>query len=193
MIPSVDLNCDMGELIAANCGGNADGNDEDLIKYISSANIACGFHAGSPSVMRRTVRLAARHGVAIGRISSLRDPKSFGRQWMDTSPDEAFDIVVYQIAALAALAHAEGASFVHVKPHGALYNRAARDAESGQGHRRGRETSRSAAGAVWTFGERAVARRSGGRTRHCKRGVCRPHVSGRWIADSPRAAGRADH
>ncbi len=129
MTPSVDLNCDMGELIAANCGGNADGNDEELIKYISSANIACGFHAGSPSVMRRTVRLAARHGVAIGAHPSLRDPKSFGRQWMDTSPDEAFDIVVYQIGALAAIAHAEGAALAHVKPHGALYNRASRDAE----------------------------------------------------------------
>jgi 5-oxoprolinase (ATP-hydrolysing) subunit A len=130
MTRPVDLNCDMGETTgAASCGGSAGGNDEELIKYISSANIACGFHAGSPTVMRRTVRLAARHGVAIGAHPSLRDSKSFGRQWMDTPPEEAFDIVLYQIGALAAIARSEGASLRHVKPHGALYNRAARDAE----------------------------------------------------------------
>jgi UPF0271 protein len=115
----VDLNCDLGE------GGAC---DEELLGGITSANIACGFHAGDPGVMRRTVELALKKGVALGAHPGLRDPEGFGRRAVKLDPQEAFDLTLYQIGALQALAAAQGARLVHVKPHGALYNMAARDA-----------------------------------------------------------------
>jgi UPF0271 protein len=99
-----------------------------VLAHVSSANIACGFHAGDPDTMRRTVRLAHEHGVAIGAHPSLPDLAGFGRREMAVSPNEAYALVVYQTGALQAFAAAQGTRVAHVKPHGALYNMAARDA-----------------------------------------------------------------
>lgn len=119
----VDINCDMGE----GFGAYTIGADEELLRLVSSANIACGFHGGDPGVMRRTVEAAKREGVSIGAHPGLPDLSGFGRRSMDVSPQEVYDIVVYQIGALSAFAAAAGVSVRHVKPHGALYNMAARD------------------------------------------------------------------
>lgn len=119
----IDLNCDMGE----GFGPWPMGNDAALMQYISSANIACGFHAGDANIMRDTVRLALKHHVAIGAHPGFPDLQGFGRREMKFSPDEVFALTLYQIGALQAIAKAEGGSVRHVKPHGALYNMAARD------------------------------------------------------------------
>ena len=104
------------------------GNDEALMPFITSANIACGFHAGDPTVMRQTVRAALRHGVALGAHPGLPDLAGFGRRDMAISAAEAFDLTVYQLGALAGVARAEGGTLRHLKPHGALYNMAATSA-----------------------------------------------------------------
>ena len=104
------------------------GHDAAIMPFITSANIACGFHAGDPAVMKRTVRLALRHSVAIGAHPGLPDLVGFGRRNMDISAEEAFDITVYQLGALAAVVRAEGGALHHLKPHGALYNMAATNA-----------------------------------------------------------------
>jgi 5-oxoprolinase (ATP-hydrolysing) subunit A len=117
----VDLNCDMGESF----GNHRLGNDEQILEFVTSANIACGYHSGDPSVMRKTARMALERGVAIGAHPGYRDLQGFGRRFMDISPEEAQDMVVYQIGALAAFVRAEGGSMQHVKAHGALYNAAA--------------------------------------------------------------------
>ena len=104
------------------------GHDAAIMPFITSANIACGFHAGDPAVMKRTVRLALRHSVAIGAHPGLPDLVGFGRRNMDISAEEAFDITVYQLGALAAIVRAEGGALHHLKPHGALYNMAATNA-----------------------------------------------------------------
>ena len=119
----IDLNCDMGESF----GKYKLGDDAAIMPFISSANIACGSHAGDPLVMRSTIRLAKVHGVAIGAHPGWPDLQGFGRREMNLSPDEAEAFVLYQIGALAAFAKAEGWELRHVKPHGALYNQAARD------------------------------------------------------------------
>jgi len=118
----VDLNCDLGESF----GAYKLGVDEAILPFVTSANIACGFHAGDPAVMRKTVALALKNDVAIGAHPGLPDLVGFGRRQMDISPQEAYDLVVYQLGALAAFVKAEGASMQHVKPHGALYNMAAK-------------------------------------------------------------------
>jgi UPF0271 protein len=118
---TVDLNCDLGESF----GVYQMGNDEAVLPYVTSANIACGFHAGDPWVMKKTVRLAMAQGVALGAHPGLPDLVGFGRREMAISPEEAYDLVVYQIGALAAIVKAEGGILHHVKPHGALYNMAA--------------------------------------------------------------------
>jgi len=120
---SIDLNCDMGESF----GAWAMGQDADILPLVSSANIACGFHAGDPSTMRKTVALAVANGVAIGAHPGLPDLAGFGRRNMDITPQQAYDMVVVQIGALAATAASQGARLHHVKAHGALYNMAARD------------------------------------------------------------------
>lgn len=114
-----DLNCDMGE---------GAGNDAALMPFISSANIACGFHAGDPATMRRTVALAKTHGVAIGAHPSFPDRENFGRAEMQCSAQQVYEWTKEQIALLNEVAVQEGVSLHHVKPHGALYNMAARDA-----------------------------------------------------------------
>lgn len=117
----IDLNCDMGESF----GVYTLGADETLMPLITSANLACGFHAGDPRVMQRTVQLAVQHHVAIGAHPGLRDLEGFGRRVIDVTPDEIEADVLYQIGALDAFARAAGKKLVHVKPHGALYNLAA--------------------------------------------------------------------
>ena len=119
----IDLNADLGESF----GRWTLGNDAELMKSISSANVACGFHAGDPGVMRETVRLARDHGVALGAHPGLPDLAGFGRRNMAVTAREVEDLVVYQIGALAALAGAEGVRLQHVKVHGALYNMAVKD------------------------------------------------------------------
>lgn len=117
----IDLNCDLGESF----GAYTLGNDATLMPLITSANIACGFHAGDPQVMARTVRLALQHNVAIGAHPGFADLVGFGRRTLDATPDEIENDVLYQIGALAAFVRTEGARLAHVKPHGALYNLAA--------------------------------------------------------------------
>jgi UPF0271 protein len=119
----IDLNCDLGESF----GAYTIGNDEALLPLLTSANIACGYHAGDPQVMARTVRLAAQHGVAVGAHPGFPDLAGFGRRAMQLSPEEIENCVLYQVGALAAFARAAGVPLVHVKPHGALYNLAAGD------------------------------------------------------------------
>lgn len=123
MLRSVDLNCDMGE----GFGAYRIGADRELMKYITSANIACGFHAGDMSTIRATVKLALEHDVAIGAHPGLPDLAGFGRREMSITPKEAYELTVYQLGAVWAFAKSEGGSVAHVKPHGALYNMAARD------------------------------------------------------------------
>ena len=124
MTKTIDLNCDMGESF----GAWTMGEDADVLAHVSSANIACGFHAGDADTMRRTVELAVRAGVAIGAHVSLPDLQGFGRREMRVSADETYALTLYQIGALAGFARAAGTRLRHVKPHGALYNMAARDA-----------------------------------------------------------------
>ncbi len=119
MPDTLDINCDLGE---------GAGNDKAIMPYISSANIACGFHAGDPLLMAETVRLALAHNVAIGAHPGFPDREGFGRQEMAVPPAELRQQVLYQVGALAAITRAEGGQLHHVKPHGALYNMAARDA-----------------------------------------------------------------
>jgi UPF0271 protein len=121
----VDLNCDMGESF----GAYEIGADDALFPLITSANIACGFHGGDPTVMRRTIATAKTHGVAIGAHPGFADLAGFGRRDMDLSADEAYDLVVYQVGALMGFAAAAGVRMQHVKAHGALYNMAARRAD----------------------------------------------------------------
>jgi UPF0271 protein len=115
---TIDLNSDVGESF----GRWTLGDDQAMFRSVSSANVACGFHAGDPSVIRRTCREAAAAGVVIGAHVGYRDLAGFGRRFLDISPGELADDVVYQIGALQALAVAEGARVRYVKPHGGLYN-----------------------------------------------------------------------
>jgi len=119
----LDLNCDMGESF----GPWIMGNDDGIMPFITSANIACGFHAGDPATMRQTVASAIRHDVALGAHPGLPDLQGFGRRPMTISPQEVFDLVVVQVGSLAAVAASQGARLHHVKAHGALYNMAAGD------------------------------------------------------------------
>ena len=119
-IMKIDLNCDMGEGI---------GSDEAIMPYITSANIACGFHAGDETTMRETVRLAKRYGVAVGAHPGWKDREGFGRNEISMPPEEVEALVFEQVRALAGIAGAEGVELHHVKPHGALYNQAAKDRE----------------------------------------------------------------
>ncbi|ANS41739.1 5-oxoprolinase subunit PxpA [Serratia inhibens] len=112
----IDLNADLGEGCA---------NDEALLQLVSSANIACGFHAGDAQTLRQSIRWALQYGVAIGAHPSFPDRENFGRTRMQLPPETVYAQVVYQLGAVAAMARAEGGVMVHVKPHGMLYNQAA--------------------------------------------------------------------
>ena len=120
---TVDLNCDLGESF----GRYILGQDAAIMPLITSANIACGFHAGDPGVMHSTVQLVKQHEVALGAHPGYPDLQGFGRRQMDLTPQEVIDIVIYQVGALSAFAAGEGIRLVHVKPHGALYNLASKD------------------------------------------------------------------
>lgn len=119
----VDLNCDLGESF----GAYKIGLDGDVIPYISSANIACGFHASDPVVMAHTVAMAKEHGCSVGAHPGFPDLMGFGRRQMQITPEEAKDYIIYQVGALAAFCRSQGIQMHHVKPHGALYNMAAVD------------------------------------------------------------------
>ena len=122
----IDINCDMGESF----GIYRIGEDENIIRHITSANIACGFHAGDPAVMAKTVQLAKSHGVAVGAHPGYPDLPGFGRRNIETSPGEIKNYVLYQIGAIAAFAAAAGVELQHVKLHGALYNHAAKNEQA---------------------------------------------------------------
>ncbi|CAN5702954.1 5-oxoprolinase subunit PpxA [soil metagenome] len=119
----IDLNCDMGESF----GAWEMGNDAALMDYVSSVNIACGFHAGDASVIKKTVETAIKKGVSVGAHPSFPDLQGFGRREMKLSAEEIFDIVLYQISAVKGICEAMGIKLHHVKPHGALYNQAAKN------------------------------------------------------------------
>ena len=121
----IDINCDLGETDPA----TGPGNDEAVMPFISSASIACGFHAGDPLTIERTIRSAMRHGVSIGAHPGYPDRQNFGRKAMKMSHDELRAMILYQAGAVMAMAAAAGARMRHVKPHGALYNTAATDYE----------------------------------------------------------------
>ncbi len=123
MAKVVDLNCDMGE----SYGRWTLGADEAIMPFITSANIACGYHGGDPHVMRKTVALALKHGVAIGAHPSLPDLMGFGRRVMDVSPQEVKDYLCYQTGALREFLRVAGSELQHVKPHGILYNMCEKD------------------------------------------------------------------
>ncbi len=114
----IDLNCDLGE---------GAGHDAELFALVSSANIACGFHAGTPASIFASIEAAQKHGVAIGAHPSFDDRKNFGRSEVQVAPAELFALIVYQLGAFEAVCRAAGAQMNHVKPHGALYNMSARD------------------------------------------------------------------
>lgn len=114
---TIDLNCDMGESF----GAYRLGMDEAVIGYITSANIACGWHAGDPTVMDRTVKMAVEHGVGVGAHPGYPDLLGFGRRNMDCSPEEIRRYLIYQIGAIEAFCKVHGSRLQHVKPHGALY------------------------------------------------------------------------
>lgn len=116
----IDLNCDLGE----SYGLYKIGNDQEVLKHISSANIACGYHAGDHNVMMGTVNMAKKYNVQIGAHPGFSDLMGFGRREMNISPREIYHLTLYQIGALAAFTKAQDIKLVHVKPHGALYNMA---------------------------------------------------------------------
>ncbi|MFD3939874.1 LamB/YcsF family protein [Streptomyces sp. NPDC058611] len=122
---AIDLNADLGE----GFGRWTLTDDEALLAVVTSANVACGFHAGDPSIMRRVCELAAERGVRIGAQVSYRDLAGFGRRSMDVPAGELADEVAYQIGALEVFARAAGSTVSYVKPHGALYNRTVHDAD----------------------------------------------------------------
>lgn len=122
----IDLNCDMGESFGIYRIG---GDDSEMLRLVTSANVACGFHAGDPRIIDQTVELAAKNGVAVGAHPSHHDLRGFGRRAIAASADEVEADVVYQVGALMAFARAHGVALVHVKPHGALYNQAVGDEE----------------------------------------------------------------
>ena len=121
----IDINSDVGESF----GAYTIGHDAGLMRSITSANIAAGFHGGDPSVLRETIRQAKTHGVAVGAHPGFPDLVGFGRRELNVTPKEAEDFVLYQVAAVAGVAAAEGVALQHVKPHGALFNMAVRNAE----------------------------------------------------------------
>jgi UPF0271 protein len=123
--PTIDLNCDMGELPEA----IADGTQEALMRSITSANVACGGHAGDEQTMRATILQALQHGVAVGAHPGYADRENFGRLELNISPAQVAESVFAQVSALAKVADSCGARVGHVKPHGALYNQAVRNSE----------------------------------------------------------------
>ena len=129
----IDINCDMGE----SYGRYPLGQDEELISRVTSVNIACGFHAGDPQVMDRAVKMALQHGAAVGAHPAYPDLQGFGRRQMDMTSDEIETITLYQVSALAGFVRSYGGELTHVKPHGALYNFAAKNRDAARAVARG--------------------------------------------------------
>ena len=119
----MDINCDMGESF----GAYRVGNDYEILDYVTSINVACGFHAGDPMIMRQTVKHAIEKGVKIGAHPGYPDLQGFGRRNMDFTPEEIYNMIIYQVGALSGFVDVEKAELHHVKPHGALYNQSAND------------------------------------------------------------------
>jgi 5-oxoprolinase (ATP-hydrolysing) subunit A len=119
----IDINCDLGE----SYGAFTVGNDAKIMPYITSANVACGFHAGDPMTIAYTIKLAKNHNVAVGAHPGFPDLMGFGRREMQLAPDEAKNYIIYQVSAIQGFARAVGIRVQHVKPHGALYNMAVKD------------------------------------------------------------------
>lgn len=124
----IDINCDLGESF----GSYKIGEDEKVMPFITSANVACGYHAGDPVIMALTLELAKMHGVSVGAHPGYPDLLGYGRRNLETSPGEIRNYVLYQIGALGAFARAAGVKLQHVKPHGAMYNLAAKDERTAQ-------------------------------------------------------------
>ena len=118
LMPAIDINCDMGEGI---------GNDEMIMPFISSANIACGYHAGNETIMRQTIELAQKNNVVIGAHPSFFDKENFGRTEINMAADKIYDIIILQLRLMEKFAKHQHATLHHVKPHGALYNMSAKD------------------------------------------------------------------
>jgi 5-oxoprolinase (ATP-hydrolysing) subunit A len=125
----IDINCDLGESF----GAYTIGQDSEMLKYVTSVNIACGFHAGDPKTMRETVEQAVEQRVGIGAHPGFPDLNGFGRRNIDMTPQEIYDTIVYQIAALEGFVRIAGGTLQHVKPHGALYNMAAKSESISKG------------------------------------------------------------
>lgn len=142
MALTIDLNCDLGE----GFGVYQLGQDKEMLTLVSSCNIACGFHAGDPTTIRHTIELALENMVAIGAHPGYPDLVGFGRRAMQVSPQEVEDMVMYQVAALKGMVEAYGGTLHHVKPHGALYNTAAK--ESDIAHAIARAVARTAPNAI---------------------------------------------
>ncbi|MGQ9507563.1 MAG: LamB/YcsF family protein [Candidatus Bathycorpusculaceae bacterium] len=125
----IDINCDLGE----SYGTFKIGNDKKIMPHITSANIACGFHAGDPMIMAQTINLAKKYGVALGAHPGYPDLLGFGRREMRLTSEEVKNYTIYQVSALQGFAKAAGLTLQHVKPHGALYNTAVKDDETSRG------------------------------------------------------------
>ena len=126
----IDLNCDLGESF----GAYRIGLDEEVVPHVTSVNIACGWHAGDPLVMEKTVAMAKQHHVAVGAHPGFPDLLGFGRREIKASPDEVYAYVKYQLGALYAFAHSQGLEVQHMKAHGSLYNMAGKAHPAGRGH-----------------------------------------------------------
>jgi UPF0271 protein len=162
----IDLNCDMGE----SYGRWTLGADEAVMPFITSANIACGFHGGDPHVMRKTVALARKHNVAIGAHPSLPDLMGFGRRVMDVTPQELKDCICYQIGALREFVRVAGDDLQHVKPHGILYSMLDKDEALAQAV--GEAAMESGSGLI------LMALASGPFDAHCRKMGCRAASEG---------------
>ncbi len=144
----IDLNSDIGESF----GRYKLGHDEEILKYISSANIACGFHAGDPSVMKNTVKKAIENGVKIGAHPGYNDLQGFGRRSINYTPQEVYDMLLYQIGALYAFTKSQNTTLRHIKPHGALYNDIYKNYDKGD-----KSLAEAVASAIKDFDENLIA------------------------------------
>ena len=179
----IDLNADLGE----GFGRWQLTDDDALLSTVTSANVACGFHAGDPSTMRRVCELAAERGVVIGAQVSYRDLAGFGRRAMDVPADELADEIAYQIGALDVFARAAGARVGYVKPHGALYNRCVHDEEQAAAVIQGVSTAGGALPVLGLTGSRLHEAARGAGLHRRRRGLRRPRL---YRRGHPRAAPR---
>ena len=187
-MPHIDLNCDLGESF----GAYTIGMDEKVIPFITSANVACGFHAGDPLVMQRTVALCKQSGAAVGAHPGFPDLQGFGRRQMKLTPAEAKACVQYQIGALKAFCDAAGVPLHHVKPHGALYNMAGKDRALADAICAAVKESAPRRGVAGAFRQRDGQGGPGHRPAGCQRGVCRPRLPPGWQPCAPRNPRRHD-